>query len=412
MKGLYAAVVALFIIGCGEKPQQQPQKRPTQKQPLTPPKTEQIEKAQKTALGALKKGIAFLVNAQDKKKGFFFAPDCGITLLSALAIVTSPLKEKYKENIQKAVDFGLGFLKNDGSVRDERGYVIYKTSLLLSVLCRFDREKYAEQIKAIKNYLLKAQYWDPKVAEDWKNGGWGYDDKRNRERADLSNTVFAAEALRDAGVPKENPVWKRLQLFLTRTQNRTESNNFKVKIKEGKYANKTWKPGNDGGFVYGPGMTRSDAPPIQNPDGTITYPSYGSMTYAGLLTMVYAFLSKNDGRVIAAWNWCQKNWTLEENPGISERKYAGAGNKGLYYYYMTLAKALYWFGEPYIVTPDGKKHNWAIELIERLSALQNKAGFWKNTNPKWFEDQPPIATSYAIQALSYAYKFLEKLAKK
>ena len=411
MRALLALIVlAVLITGCGEGGKEQKEKQARKQPPAKAPGVD-VEKAKRSALEALEKGVAFLINGQNKEKGFFFYPDCGITLLSALAIATSPLRDKYKENIQKAIDFALGFLKNDGSVRDERGYVIYKTSLLLSLLCRFAREKYPKQIEAMKNYLLKAQYWDPKAAEDWKNGGWGYDEKRKRARADMSNTVFAAEALHDAGVPKDHPVWKRLQVFLTRSQNRTESNNSRVKITEGKYAGKTWKPGNDGGFVYGPALTRSDAPPIENPDGTITYPSYGSMTYAGLLTMVYAFLSKKDGRVLAAWNWCQKNWTLEENPGISERKYAGAGNKGLYYYYMTLAKALYHFGEPFITTPDGRKHNWAVELIERLKGLQKEGGFWKNKNPKWCEDQKPIATSYAVQALSYAYRFLEKMGR-
>jgi len=417
MRVFWILVAALVVAGCGKEQEKQPAgKQPPAKQPAqqpqpTPQPKVDIEKAKKTAMDALQKGVQFLINGQNKEKGFFFYPDCGITLLCALAITTSPLKDKYKENIQKAVDFALKFLKADGSVRDERGQVIYKTSLLLSTLARFDPQRYKKEIEAIKNYLLKAQYWDPKVEEDVKNGGWGYDEKRDRARADMSNTVFAAEALRDAGVPKDHPVWKRLQVFLTRSQNRTESNNYTTKIAEGKYAGKTWKPGNDGGFIYGPGLTRSDAPPIQNPDGSITFPSYGSMTYAGLLTMVYAFVSKNDARVVAAWNWCQKNWTLEENPGISEKKYAGAGNKGLYYYYMTLAKALYWFGQPYLTTPDGKKHNWAVELVERLSGLQRQAGFWKNKNPKWYEDREPVATAYAIQALSYAYKSLQKQGK-
>ena len=56
------------------------------------------------------------------------------------------------------------------------------------------------------------------------------------------------------------------------------------------------------------------------------------MTYAGLKSMIYAGVKKDDPRVKAAYEWVQKHYTLDENPGM--------GGNGLYYYYHTFAKAL------------------------------------------------------------------------
>ena len=41
------------------------------------------------------------------------------------------------------------------------------------------------------------------------------------------------------------------------------------------------------------------------------------MTYAGLKSMMYAGLGKDDPRVKAAWGWIQKNYTVDENPGLA-----------------------------------------------------------------------------------------------
>ena len=45
--------------------------------------------------------------------------------------------------------------------------------------------------------------------------------------------------------------------------------------------------------------------------------SYGSMTYAGLKSMIYAGLSHDDPRVKAAWEWIGRNFTVDENPGMA-----------------------------------------------------------------------------------------------
>ena len=60
--------------------------------------------------------------------------------------------------------------------------------------------------------------------------------------------------------------------------------------------------------------------------------SYGSISYAGMMSFAYARVEKDDDRVRAVIDWLGSNYTLDENPGM--------GQEGLYYYYHLMAKAL------------------------------------------------------------------------
>ena len=54
------------------------------------------------------------------------------------------------------------------------------------------------------------------------------------------------------------------------------------------------------------------------------------MSYAGLLSYIYADLSKSDPRVTAAVDWLKGHYSVDENPGM--------GADGLFYYYQVMAK--------------------------------------------------------------------------
>ena len=60
--------------------------------------------------------------------------------------------------------------------------------------------------------------------------------------------------------------------------------------------------------------------------------SYGSMTYAGFKSLIYAGLTEQDPRVQAAYNWLRTHYTFDRNPGV--------GQQGLFYYYLAMARAL------------------------------------------------------------------------
>jgi squalene-hopene/tetraprenyl-beta-curcumene cyclase len=121
--------------------------------------------------------------------------------------------------------------------------------------------------------------------------------------------------------------------------------------------------------------------------------SYGSMTYAGFKSMIYAGLTKDDPRVKTALEWIKKNYSVEKNPG--------EGDAGLYYYYDTFAAALAASGLEEVTDAAGKTHDWKKELIAELAKRQQPDGSWVNTNRQWFENDPNLATAFALKALSY-----------
>ena len=166
----------------------------------------------------------------------------------------------------------------------------------------------------------------------------------------------------------------------------TKRSNFLSDVKTAVRANDQSWAGNDGGFIYAPdGESKSGE-----------HRSYASMTYAGLLTFIYANVDKDDPRVAAAVDWIKKHFTVEENYGMEKQ--------GLYYNYHTMAKALTAYGEPIIVDAKGVSHDWYRELAMKLISEQSSEGFWQNGESRWFERDPVLVTAYSVLALATAYR--------
>jgi len=261
----------------------------------------------------------------------------------------------------------------------------YVTCVNVLALTAAGRDSYKSVVADAAKFLRQLQ-WDEgegKSPRDDFYGGAGYDSK---SRPDLSNTQFFLEALVAAGVPKDDPAFQKAKTFVSRCQN------IKGESNDQPWAGKI----DDGTFIYSPaagGSTKTqDAP---NPDGGL--PGYGSMTYAGIKSLIYCGVSKDDPRIKKAFAWIQKHYTLERNPGMPELR----SQWGLYYYYHTLAKTLDVLGVEQIETPDGKKHDWRAELTEALAKRQRPDGSWINDQGHWMESTPEIDTGYALMALSY-----------
>jgi hypothetical protein len=141
--------------------------------------------------------------------------------------------------------------------------------------------------------------------------------------------------------------------------------------------------------------------------------AYGSMTYAGFKSYLYAGLTRDDPRVFAAREWIARNYTLVENPGL--------GTDGLYYYYLMFARALSASGEPTVApiafasptsttpTPTTSPRVWSIDLIGRLAQLQNDDGSFRGVDDRWMENDPVLITAYALIALRHAAHSLDAI---
>ena len=130
-------------------------------------------------------------------------------------------------------------------------------------------------------------------------------------------------------------------------------------------------------------------------NGSVSLRSYGSMSYAGLLSFIYAEMNPSDSRVLAVKDWLRKNYQIDENPGM--------GKQGLFYYYHTMAKALSLSGIDQLKLPSGEIRDWRKELTLTLLDLQNNQGFWVNESGRWWEKDPVLVTCYAMLSLERIY---------
>jgi squalene-hopene/tetraprenyl-beta-curcumene cyclase len=328
-----------------------------------------------------RQAIDFLKTAQANDGSWTSAQAPGIVglvtygLLSAGVPADDPAVAKALAHLQT-------FVQPDGGVYNPQGgHASYETAICIMVFQAGNQSgRFNELISRADKHIRKLQ-WDESEqtdAQDVKYGGAGYG--RTGDRPDLSNTVFFLEALQAAGAKKDDPAVQKALVFISRCQNlETEFNTtpFAVKV-------------NDGGFYYTP-AAGGTSQAGNTPEGGLR--SYGSMTYAGLKSMIYAGVTADDPRVKAAADWIRKFYTIAENPGL--------GQQGVYYYYQMFAKALAALQVDVFVDAQGQKHDWRKELAEHLFAAQQPNGSWVNQNTRWFEGDPHLATAYALIALKY-----------
>ena len=317
-----------------------------------------------------------------------------VTALALNAAVRDPSLDRSKsfpEHIEKGFTWLLAQQKEDGGIYN-RGLSVYNTATSVTALMAADREDFHPAVVKARNHLIKNQ-WDigtPGETDNPNDGGIGYGS--SNEHTDLSNTVLAIEALAlsqkvvEDGNFGEQPElnWQAAITFLNRCQNLKETNDQEWASDD---------PQNKGGFVYSP--FESKAGEVKTADDRVALRSYGSMSYAGLLSMIYAKLSPDDPRVKAVKEWLGRNYTLEENPGM--------GAQGLFYYYHTMSKALTAAGVDQLALEEGGKADWRGQLAVKLLTQQREDGSWVNDNGRWMESNPVLVTAFTVLALEHIY---------
>lgn len=314
-----------------------------------------------------------------------------ITALALKAFIQNNVDIKHEEGLSRALAIVLGGKQADGSFA-EGGQANYITSAVVSSLAAVgDSDTHDAMVEGLN--WLQVNQWEQgegiSSQQDWF-GGAGYG---NGARPDLSNTQMMLDALYDAGLSPDEPAFQKALSFASRTQNLKETNSA------------PWAS-NDGGFIYSPANGGESMGSEAAGEGRYgekiaagqprSLRSYGSMTYAGFKSMLYAGLSPDDVRVRAAFDWLRDNWTFDENPGV--------GGQGLYYYYHTLARALFVAQQDEITDRKGSKHNWREELINAITSRQKEDGSWTNDADRWMEGDPALVTAYSVLALQEAIK--------
>ena len=353
------------------------------------------ETVQKEAQASIAKGLAWLAASQ--KDGGFWSDEKNpaMTALPLWALAASG-QQQYAAQADKAVAFILSKAQPDGGIyvpdpqRGGAGLGNYNTSLCMMGLQATGRKDVVPAIQKARTYTASTQL----TGDDEHAGGFGYD-KGGRRHTDLTNTGMAIDAmrrtqsvedLRPAGEKRADLNWDAALKYVENMQQ-----------KEGE---------DKGGFLYvksfgpapamgGPGGTNAGARPAGAfKGGRPSLRSYGSITYVGLLSMIHTQLARNDPRVISAFDYCTKHWTLDENPG--------QGGQGIFFYYNILARALCAAGVDAIPQASGGALAWREALIKKVISLQKADGSWINENNRWWENDPVLVTSYSVLALEFA----------
>lgn len=331
-------------------------------------------------------------------------PSVELTGLGLTALLSKP-KALRNAAEQQAIGKGLEWLLAQQNEDGSFGFTTlnYTTSSAIAALTAATEPRYQAALGKAQRFLLGLQHTEEKGFErsDRDYGSIGYG---GSERGDLSNLQFALEGLRGTGLSSDHEAFRRAIVFLQRTQNLKEVNDFKGPARnpdEGG-AWQTFRSGDDGGAAYFPG--NSPAGYLELEDGSKIPRSYGSMTYALLKAYTLCGVGKDDRRVQAAAQWLARNWSLTENPGSEPKLGEKNRYQGLYYYYMVMAQALDIAGIDRL-GEGATAIDWRVELRAHLEKSQQQDGSWVNDkNDRWWEGQPVLCTIYCLLALQRCQK--------
>lgn len=340
---------------------------------------------------AITTGSAYL-KSQQQPEGHWGDPKTpALTALALTAVLRDPNYDHSSETpewIARGFDFLRSNQKADGGIYG-KGLATYNTSTSMMAFLALGQKEDEPLLLKARAFLINQQTdWGNKgETDDQFDGGIGYGG--TYAHSDMSNTYLSLEALyhtkqlaTDSEHGKQPKLdWEAALTFVSRCQNLPETNDQPFASDDAD---------NKGGFVYFPNDSKAGEQEL--PDGTVALRSYGSMSYAGLLSFIYADLEKDDPRITSVMTWLSKNYTLDENPGL--------GEQGLYYYYQTIAKAFSAAGVDQLQLADGKQTDWRMELTRKLLSSQREDGSWINANSRWWENDPVLVSSYTLLSLA------------
>jgi len=369
----------------------------------------------KAAELAMQRGLDWLASLQQESGAWSNTNFPALTAMPLTAMVRSG-REDLVPNMQRATEFLLSCAKTSGpdkgaiyqQVDGRRGGGLsnYNTALSLLALHAVQESPLLgeEQIPNLvptildaRAFLASSQY----LGETVHYGGMGYDPPTERSYADLSNAYLGYEAIRITedveelrpGGARVDLNWQAATRFIERIQNLPDVND------------QPWAtdhPDEVGGFTYRADVYRDDFGAFIDEDGVERHRSALTMSYAGLLSYLYAGVNRDDKRVQAAKAWIQNNW----NPEIPNRNPELAGTDaqmgGFFYYLKVMSRTLDVYGNDTLKLADGSEVNWRNEIISTIVSHQNDDGFWLNEYGRYWEADPVLSTAYALLALQNA----------
>lgn len=304
-------------------------------------------------------------------------------------VLLALVEAKGAEVPREAVDRGLTFISDrvdsDGCLgrRDAAGaavdYPNYATGLALRVAATVRRPGWEQMARPMISFLRSQQFaehngWTKSHAP---YGGWGIGGgvrtPPHAGHVDLSMTRHVLEGLAAAGVAAGDPVFEKAAVFVGRCQN----------------FGATKASSGDGGFFFSTVVL--DANKAGDRGNSGGFNSYGTMTADGVLSWLAMGVGTGDARVRAGVEWLQRNHRADGAPGGFEGVPLQVWTRGLRFYYASA------YADVRARLGAGAGFD-----LGRLAADQRPDGSWANPEPLVKEDDPLIATPFALRALMSA----------
>jgi squalene-hopene/tetraprenyl-beta-curcumene cyclase len=348
---------------------------------------------------ALDRGLAWLETNQHPN-GYWSTPDHPAVAALALTAFNGEPSGRFQKTepawLKRGYEYVLSCIKPDGGIY-KTNLSTYNTAISMMALLAANKAEYEPALRKARQFLigLQGDFDEKGKLDNVFDGGIGYGTKY--PHSDMGNTLQALEALyysrhlvADKSLADAKDLnWQAAIQFLQNCQNLPSHNKQAWASDDSK---------NKGGFVYYPGHSMAGEE-TNAATGRVALRSYGSISYGGLLSYIYANLKRDDPRVLAVFDWLRKNYTLEENPGM--------GPQGLYYYLHIMTKALTAYGINELELAGGQKVNWRKEVAMKLINRQQRDGSWMNEeHGRWWEKDPALVTSYAVLSLEMIYRGL------
>lgn len=367
---------------------------------------------------ALATGVAFLLGAQSPdgawrsdlyatfKDGLALTPLVVGALQDAALVGVEPTTAAAAR--RKGIEFLVKFAQPNGSIDagpDGIDYPVYTAAMAVKILSHADGKDFQPARAAWLKYLKERQLT---AKLGWKQdekqyGGWGYCRVIPRKpepntfaspliESNLSATTFALEALKAADELKPE-IAQAAAIFVRRCQNCLPPMYSAV------------VPGKeflDGGFHFiydDPVRNKAGLVEKEKPDWPQLFHSYGSTTADGLRALALCGRETDIGEITAAESWLAKNFRADTHPGVYVKAQESNREAVYYYYAASVSKAM---RENNIKTSNGT--DWAPALAMELAGRQEKNGSWVNHVELVRENEPLIATSNAVSALSRCKK--------
>ncbi len=265
-----------------------------------------------------------------------------------------------------AVDRAIAFIKRNTNSDGLLGlmdptavdYPNYATGLAVRAVARAKSAGWEQMVAGLIAGLRAQQFtaqngWH---REDAPYGAWGMGGQRRTPpdagHVDLAMTRYVLEGLAAAGIRPPDPALADALVYLDRCQNP------------------------DGGFFFS--TVEADINKAGEDGGK--FRSYGSTTADGVLALRAAGVASDDPRMVRAKKWLRDHHRFDRVPGF-EGTARETWAEGLRFYYAGAISS-------------------AMPELSVLLPLQRADGSWANTNNIVKEDDPLIATAFAVRAIA------------